>query len=131
MWLARLWHWLWVWVFGFLSASFFVIGGLIVLDQCAQWAKTAAWEPLTIAQVLPGWGLSRPDTPNYRSLQKIVDALLMWPASVGYLLVGGLFALPWYRVMKKLHAIEMKELERKYWGPIDRSDKQERLERAR
>lgn len=123
MWAEKLWHRIWAWVFGLLAAGFFLMGALIVVDQCLEWTKKAIWEPHTIAEVLREWGFSYPNMPNYLGFQKIMDAILAWPASFSYMLVSVLFVLPWYGEMEKLQEIEMMERGRR--------QKQEQAARAR
>jgi hypothetical protein len=72
------------------------IGPLILMGQVWAWLKNGEWYPLSVAAVLYGLGIPEPHPVQHLiGLQKIIDAaisvLLNCPASLAFVLIGGVF----------------------------------------
>ena len=114
MWLRKLFWQALGWAFGLPAFGCFLMSGAIVFGQCVQWTKTAIWEGHTIAGELPQWGIPYPYMPNYVGYQKIIDAILSWPASLGYVVFGvGFFTLS-FAAVEQLEEIKVTERQAKH-----------------
>jgi len=60
-----------------------IICALIIGNQVLKWVKFAIWVPYTIRQALYDLGSPIPSMPHLLGVQKIIDAVLSWPAVVG------------------------------------------------
>ena len=95
----RFWHLLWyklVKVVADCAAAGTAIFGVgIICFQALGWLQTAHWVPYTIGEALHDLGV--PDLyTSYLGVQKIIDTIMLWPASVGYLAVA--FLCGWISV---------------------------------
>ena len=82
-------------VAGWAGAGAALFGAGIICYQALGWLKTAYWMPYTIGEALHDWGVPNLYT-SFLGVQKIIDAIVLWPASLGYLVVA--FVLGWISI---------------------------------
>jgi hypothetical protein len=85
LWLKAIW---WITLGITMACLFGTIG--IPFSQSMKWLQTAVWEPYTIADLLKALGLLRPDASDMLGVQKFVDWVLVLPAILGLIIVGGM-----------------------------------------
>src|SRR5215469_8982521 len=87
----RFWELFWYKVLkavaGWIGAGTAIFGVGIIGYQALGWLQTAYWKPYTIGQALNDLGVPDLNT-SLLGLQKIIDAIVLWPASLGYLAVA-------------------------------------------
>ena len=77
--LEKIWYKLVTSLTGLVAAFFGLAAVMSIVEQANKWSMTGVWTTVTIADLLMAWGLTRPETPNYIGLQKIIDEVLTWP----------------------------------------------------
>jgi hypothetical protein len=123
MWLEKLWYKALRVVFAILFWGFALGAGGIILNQTLVWLKTAIWVPYTIVETLHDWGFSYPYMPQLLGVQKIIDAILSWPASLGYFTLAVAVGYVWAWASGRLGTMENAEFHALY--------KKEQAERER
>jgi hypothetical protein len=87
----RFWQLLWYKVVkavaGWAAAGAAIFGVGIICYQALGWLKTAYWKPYTIGEALNDLGVPDLNT-SLLGLQKIIDTIVLWPASLAYLAVA-------------------------------------------
>ena len=76
-------------VAGLLVVVFAMTGTAKLADQVVTWLTFAVWQPFTIADALPFWGIPAPRTPQLLGFAQLTDAVLSWPGIIAYLLLAG------------------------------------------
>jgi hypothetical protein len=95
MWLEKLWYKGLRAIFAIGFWGFALGAGGIILQQTTGWLKTATWVPYTIGETLYAWGFPYLFIPTMLGAQKIIDAILSWPASLGYFTLAVVVGCAW------------------------------------
>jgi hypothetical protein len=86
--LQKIWYKTLRLVFGLAAFGFGLAAAAVIYEQVTLWLKTAVWVPRTIGDHLIQSEMGYPILQNWLGVQKIIDQVLSWPASVGYFLVA-------------------------------------------
>ena len=107
--LEKVWYKLATSLTGLLAAFFGLAAVMSIVEQANKWSMTGVWTTITIADLLMAWGLTRPETPSYIGLQKIIDEVLTWPGIVANAILCFVFISLWVWAKRGLNVIERKE----------------------
>jgi cellulose synthase/poly-beta-1,6-N-acetylglucosamine synthase-like glycosyltransferase len=107
--LEKVWYKLATSLTGLLAAFFGLAAVMSIVEQANKWSITGVWTTITIADLLMAWGLTRPETPNYIGLQKIIDEVLTWPGIVANVILCFVFMSIWVWGKRGLNVSERKE----------------------
>jgi hypothetical protein len=79
-------------VFGILAFGCLGWWGVKLAWQSLFWLKMGYWEPFSIEALLLETGVGIPSTPRFLGVQRIIDAVLLWPGAVLQLTIAFLCA---------------------------------------
>jgi hypothetical protein len=108
--------------------GFALVAGGILFNQSLVWLKTATWVPYTISENLHDWGFPYPYMPQMLGVQKIVDGILSWPASLGYFSLAVAVGVAWVWADGKLTTIENAEYRERYKKERAEEERQQQAE---
>jgi hypothetical protein len=94
---------------GLVAAFFGLATVMSIVEQANKWSMTGVWTTITIADLLMAWGLTRPETPAYIGLQKIIAEVLTWPGIVANAILCFVFMSFWVWAKRGLNVFERKE----------------------
>src|SRR6516225_5675339 len=107
--LEKVWYKLVTSLTGLVAAFFGLAAVMSIVEQANKWSITGVWTTITIADLLMAWGLTRPETPSYIGLQKIIDEVLTWPGIVANVILCFVFMSICVWGKRGLNASERKE----------------------